>query len=391
MVSDTHVDPEGCRAMSNAGLQFGVLGPLQVRAGGALVPLGAPKQRAVLATLLMNRNRAVSVDALIDAVWDESPVPAARTSIHSYVSNLRRLLGSASADPSRLLASVAPGYQLNVADADCDLGRFVTEKNAGVHAAAAGRFEDASTYLSAALAEWRGPFLDDLREFAFVDTFATALSEVRVAVHTALAEAEIACGRADGMIPRLEVLTAEHPYRERLWAQLITAYYVTERQSDALNAYQRLKANLAENLGIDPGPTVRSLHERILRQEPLDTHETAQTTATHAIVGLGPHTGTLAAPSAVAELRGRNGQRYRLEGSTRIGRRPDNDIVLDDDEVSRYHAVVIDTAGSFVISDLRSTNGVQVGGRRIRGSVTLADGDHIRIGGHEFIFEIRAR
>jgi DNA-binding SARP family transcriptional activator len=375
--------------MSNAGLQFGVLGPLQLRAGGALVPVGAPKQRAVLATLLMNRNRAVSVDALIDAVWDQSPVPAARTSIHSYVSNLRRLLGSASADPSRVLASVPPGYQLNVADADCDLGRFVIEKNAGVHAAAAGRFEDASTYLSAALAEWRGPFLDDLREFAFVDTFATALSEVKVAVHTALAEAEIACGRGDGIIPRLEVLTAEHPYRERLWAQLITAYYITERQSDALNAYQRLKANLAENLGIDPGPTVRSLHARILRQEPLDTHETAQTTSTHAVVRLGPHTGTLVAPSAVAELRGRDGQRHRLEGSTRIGRRPDNDIVLDDDEVSRYHAVVIDTAGSFVISDLTSTNGVQVGGRRIRGSAALADGDHVRIGGHEFTFEIR--
>ena len=171
--------------MSNASLQFGVLGPLQLRVGGALVPLGAPKQRAVLATLLMNRNRAVSVDALIDAVWDQSPVPAARTSIHSYVSNLRRLLGSESHDPNRLLASVSPGYQLNVADADCDIGRFVPpEKNAGVHAAAAGRFEDASTYLSAALAEWRGPFLDDLREFAFVDTFATALSEVRVAVST---------------------------------------------------------------------------------------------------------------------------------------------------------------------------------------------------------------
>jgi SARP family transcriptional regulator, regulator of embCAB operon len=122
----------------------------------------------------------------------------------------------------------------------------------------------------------------------------------------------------------------------------------------------------------------------------LDTHETAQTTATHAVVDLGPHTGTLAGPSAVAELRGRGGQRHRLEGSTRIGRRPDNDIILDDDEVSRYHAVVIDTAGNFVISDLRSTNGVQVGGRRIRGAATLADGDHIRIGGHEFTFEIRA-
>ena len=375
--------------MGNAGRGFGVLGPLQLSArGGALVQLGAPKQRAVLAMLVMNRNRAVSVDSLIDAVWDRQPVPAARTSIHSYVSNLRRLVGSAGYDPGKVLVSVSPGYQLNVADADCDLGRFITEKNAGVHAAATGRFEDASSSLSAALAEWRGPFLDDLREFAFVDTFATALSEVRVAVQTALAEAEIACGRADAMIPRLEVLSAEHPYRERLWAQLITAYYVAERQSDALNAYQRLKANLAENLGIDPGPTVRSLHERILRQEPLETKQAAQTIATHSVVDLSPHTGTLAGPSAIVELRGNDGQRYRLEGSTRIGRRPDNDIVLDDEDVSRYHAVVIDTGGSFVISDLRSTNGVQVQGRRIRSSATLADGDHIRIGGHEFTFAI---
>src|ERR1700744_2923050 len=377
--------------MSNVGLQFGVLGPLQLWAGDALVPLGAPKQRAVLAMLLMNRNRAVSVDVLIDAVWDQSPVPAARTSIHSYVSNLRRLLGGASRDPNQVLASVPPGYQLSVADTDCDLGRFVAEKNAGVHAAAAGRFEDASTHLSAALAEWRGPFLDDLREFVFVETFATALSEVRVVAQIALAEAEIACGRADSVIPRLELLRTEHPFRERLWAQLITAYYVVERQSDALNAYLRLKSNLAEHLGIDPGPTVRSLHERILRQEPLDPKGTAQTTATRRVADLAPPAGTLAAPIAVAERRGKDGQRYRLQSSTRIGRRTDNDIVLDDDDVSRYHAVVIDTGSSFVVSDLRSTNGVHVHGRRIRSSATLADGDHIRIGSHEFTFEISPR
>jgi SARP family transcriptional regulator, regulator of embCAB operon len=376
--------------MSNAGLQFAVLGPLQVRAAGALVPLGAPKQRAVLGMLVMNRNRAVSVDALIDAVWGESPVPAARTSIHSYVSNLRRLLGSGTRDPNRVLASVPPGYQLNVADADCDLGRFVIEKNAGMHAAAAGRFEDASTYLTAALAEWRGPFLDDLREFGFVDMFATALAEVRVAVQTAHAEAEIACGRADAIIPHLEVLSAEHPFRERLWAQLITAYYVAERQSDALDAYRRLKTNLAENLGIDPGPTVRDLHERILRQEAYTT-EAAQTTATRSVAVPGLHTGTLAGPSVVAELRASDGQRYRLESSNRIGRRPDNDIVLDDDDVSRYHAVVIHTGSEFVISDLRSTNGVEVAGSRIRGSATLADGDQIRIGSYQFTFELRPR
>jgi pSer/pThr/pTyr-binding forkhead associated (FHA) protein len=193
------------------------------------------------------------------------------------------------------------------------------------------------------------------------------------------------------VIVRLEALAAEHPFREPLWAQLITAYYVAERQSDALDAYRRLEANLAENLGIDPGPTVRALHERILRQEPLDTKRTAQTTAMNSVVDLSPHTGTVAGRSAVAELRGRNGKRYRLQASTRIGRRTDNDIVLDDDDVSRYHAVVIDTGSSYVISDLRSTNGVQVQGRRIRSTATLTDGDHIRIGGHEFTFEISPR
>jgi len=377
--------------MWKAGLQFGVLGPLQLIADGNPVLLGAPKQRAVLAMLAMNRNRPVSVESLINAVWDQSPVPAARTSIHSYVSNLRRLVGNAGYDPNKVLASAPPGYQLSVADADCDLGRFITEKNAGVRAAAAGRFDDASGHLAAALAEWRGPVLDDLREFAFVDTFATALSEVKVVTQIGLAEAEIACGRAEHVIARLEALAAEHPFREPLWAQLITAYYVAERQSDALEAYWRLKSSLAENLGIDPGPTVRALHEQILRQEPLNTKLTAQTTAMNSAVDVGPQADTVTGQSAVAELRGRDGKRYRLHASTRIGRRTDNDIVLDDDDVSRYHAVVIDTGSSFVISDLRSTNGVQVQGRRIRGAATLADGDRIRIGGHEFTFDISSR
>jgi SARP family transcriptional regulator, regulator of embCAB operon len=373
--------------MRNAGLDFGVLGPLQMLADGRPVPLGAPKQRAVLAMLVLNRNRAVSVDALIDAVWEQEPVPAARTSIHSYVSRLRGLIGSAGVDPNQVLVSAAPGYQLSVNDADCDLGRFIAAKNAGVQASVAGRFEQASEQLSAALSEWRGPVLDDLHEFAFVGTFATALEEVRVVAHTARAEAEIACGRADALIPRLEMLSAQHPYRERLWAQLITAYYVAERQSDALDAFRRLKSNLSENLGIDPGPTVSALHERILRQQPLNIVRTSQTTAQHSVVDLGPATGTMVSRTPSAELVGRDGRRFRLDASTRIGRLPDNDIVVDDENVSRYHAVVIDTGGGFVISDLRSTNGVLLHGRRIRGSAALADGDHIHIGGHEFTFE----
>jgi DNA-binding SARP family transcriptional activator len=376
--------------MTNTGLGFGVLGPLLMTANGARMPLGAPKQRAVLAMLVLNRNRPVSVDSLISAVWDEEPVPAARISIQSHVSTLRRLLRNAGADPNQVLASAPPGYQLSVADADCDLGRFMAEKAAGAQAAAAGRFDDASNHLSAALREWRGPVLDDLREYAFVDAFATALVEDKMAVHTARAEAEIACGRAESVIGELEAISVENPYRERLWAQLMTAYYATDRQSDALGAYRRLKTALADGLGIDPGPTVNALHERILRQEPLAPKRATLTTLKVSVDG--PEDVAVvnpAAESAVLRLRDKTGRQYQLNDATiRIGRFTDNDVVLDDTDVSRHHAVITDTGTGFVITDLRSTNGVEVQGKRIRGSVILGGGDQIRIGSQEFTVEI---
>src|ERR1700743_3521595 len=377
--------------MRSAGLGFGVLGPLLMTVHGNRVPLGPPKHQAGMAMLLINRNRPVSVDSLTDAVWDGDPVPAARTSIQSHVSNLRRLLRDAGADPVAVLASAPPGYQLSVADTDCDAGRFASEKSAGLQAASAGRFEDASRLLSAAVGEWRGPVLDDLRDFAFANTFATTLLEEKVAAHTARAEAEIACGRANGIIGELESLTAEHPYREPLWAQLITAYYVTERQSDALGAYRRLKTTLAEGLGIDPGPTVSTLHERILRQEPLGANRAALATFKRNAYRNDDSVPDVAVTDAViVRLRDKSGRRYEIDGEpTRIGRFTDNDIVLDDTDVSRHHAVITNTGSGFVITDLRSTNGVEVQGLRIRGSSTLDDGDHIRIGGCDFTVEIR--
>ena len=312
---------------------------------------------------------------------------AARTSIQSYVSNLRRLLGNAGVDPYQLLASSSPGYRLNVADGDCDLDRFITAKNAGILAAAAGRFEQASGHLGAALTEWRGPVLDDLHNFAFAEAFATALTEDYLVVQLARAEAEIACGRAATVIAELEALAATYPYREPLWAQLMTAYYVAERQSDALDAYRRLKMALAEDLGIDPGPTVTALHARVLRQERLNTKVAAKTTAKRAMATA--HTAANRG-SLLARLRDATGRRYPLQvAATRIGRLTDNDIVLNDDDVSRHHAVIIDTGGSFVITDLRSANGVQVQHQLLRPSATLADGDQISICGHEFIFETK--
>ena len=370
--------------------QFGVLGPLQMSIGGALVPLGTPKQRAVLAVMVINANRPVGIDTLIDAAWDQRPPPGARATLHAYISNLRRLMSNAGIDRA-VLASAPPGYRLAIADNQCDLRRFIAEKDAGVRAAAAAQFEKASRHLSAALAQWQGPVLDDLRDFQFVETFAAALDDEKVVAHTARAEAEIVCGRAYAVIAELEALTATHAYHEPGWAQLITAYYLADRQADALAAYHSLKTTLAEDLGIDPGPTLRELYERILRQQPLDVRKAAQAHAEDTIVALDNDATRIGRPVAAA-LCDADGQRYALVGAaTRIGRSPDNDIVLSDAKVSRHHAVISDNGTTFVITDLRSANGVRVLGQRIDTSAELSEGDRIRIGDHEFTLETHPR
>ena len=269
--------------MAHSALRFGVLGPLQMTVNGTDQPLGAAKQRAVLATLLINRNRTVPIDSLIDAAWQERPPPEARASLHAHISRLRRLVTGAGVDPAAVLVSASPGYRLNLSDDAYDLGRFVTEQKAGIDAAAAGQFERARDHLAAALAEWRGPVLEDLRDFGFVEAFAAALEEDRLEALTVRAEAEIACGRAHSIIGELEALVAEQPYREPLWAQLITAYYLAVRQYDALDTYGRLKVTLADDLGIDPSPALQALHQRILRQEPLDVEQAARATAKRAV------------------------------------------------------------------------------------------------------------
>jgi len=356
-----------------------------------LVPLGTPKQRAVLAVLVVNANRPVDIDTLIGAAWNQRPPAGARATLHAYISNLRRLMSGAGIDRARL-ASAPPGYRLSIGQNQYDLGRFRSQKDAGLHAAAAAQFEQASRYMSDALAQWRGPFLEDLRDFQFVETLATAFDEEKVVAHSAHVEAQIACGRPDAVITELETLIAEHAYREPLWAQLITAYYLAGRQSDALDAYLRLKSRLAEDLGIDPGPKLRELYEQVLRQEPVDVRQAAQAHAEETIASSVAVEGnlTMIRRPVVAALRGANGQRYALAGTaTRIGRSSDNDIVLSDVKVSRHHAVITDNGSAFVITDLGSVNGVRVRGQRIDHSAELREGDHLRIGSQEFTLEIK--
>ncbi|MGX9673646.1 BTAD domain-containing putative transcriptional regulator [Mycobacterium sp. HM-7] len=378
--------PASRRGGAEPEIQFGVLGPLQVTIGSTPIQVGTPKQRAVLAMLITNANRAVSAADMITAIWEDEPPAAARISVSAYVSNLRRIITEAGVDARALVSTAPHGYRLEITPVQSDLARFATEQQAGISAVAAGRFESASTHLTAALGHWRGPVLDDLREFAFADTLRNELTEDKILAHTARAQAEIACGRAHTVVRELETLVGEHPYREPLWAQLITAYYLTDRQSDALATYHRLKTALSDDLGIDPAPALRTLYEQVLRQEPLDIQRNAQAAA-QTIIAFEPDVTTLSS-DVTAVLRDGHDHVHRLKGSaTRIGRHPDNDLVVSDDKVSRHHAVINNADTTHIITDLGSANGVHVNGERVRATAELHDGDTIRIGSQVFIFQ----
>ncbi|MVU81714.1 FHA domain-containing protein [Nocardia sp. ET3-3] len=368
--------------MGEVRAQVGVLGPVQLTIGGVEQQLGGPKQRAVLAYLTINANRPVSVESLASAVWEDNPPPDVRVSLHAIVSNLRKPLRDGGIDARNMLQHMGTGYRIVVEDAACDVFRFRARRENGLRALAAGRFAAATEVLSDALAQWRGPVLSDLRGLGFADAYAVALDDERIGVIEARAEADIAQGRAENVVSELNLLVRDHPLRESLWEQLITALYMTGRQSDALEAARRLRAILADELGIDPGHRIRELESRILRQDPLSVRAVGAASATRAttIVDRSWHE-----PQAL--LRDRFGHIYPVVGSTtRIGRLSDNDVALPDGRVSRHHALIIDNGHTWVLKDLNSSNGVYINGARVLDSGLLSDGALLRIGDTELVF-----
>ncbi|WP_194837182.1 BTAD domain-containing putative transcriptional regulator [Nocardia sp. XZ_19_369] len=364
--------------------RFGVLGAVELTIDGVGQSLGGPKQRAVLAYLVCNANRPVSVEALAQAVWEDNPPPDIKVSLHTIVSNLRKPLRDNGLDARAILAQVGAGYRVAVADGASDVQRFRVRKEAGVRALSAGRFRTASELLSSALGQWRGPVLADLRGLGFADSYAAALDNDRLSAIEARAEADIAEGRAEAVVSELALLAAEYPLREPLWEQLITALYVDGRQSDALDAARRLRATLADELGIDPSLPIRELEGRILRQEPVDIRAKAAVASLRATTIVDQSSG---GPTAL--LRERSGDTYAIMGTiTRIGRLPDNDIVLEHGKVSRHHAAILHNGLTYVIKDLLSSNGVFVDGMRIVDSVALTDGAVIRIGDYALTFTL---
>lgn len=256
-----------------------VLGPLEVFDGDTPVALGGPKQRAVLAMLVVHGNSLISAGHLVDEVWGESSPKSARRTLHSYIAKLRKLLNV----HGELLHGRQGGYVLDTDSASVDAVRF--ELNvAAARALYATDPVEALGLLDEALAMWRGrPFgllADDLPSLRIEST---RLEELRLGAVELHIDCELEIGRGGPGIGDLERLVAEHPYREGLWRRLILALYRSGRQGEALSAYQRVRRILGEELGIEPSRELMQLEDQVLLQDPALDSRSTDTTATAAM------------------------------------------------------------------------------------------------------------
>src|SRR5262249_49428157 len=208
--------------------------------------------------LLMHREEVVPGAQLIEALWGEEPPETAPTALQGHVSKLRKLIG---ADRIR---TRPPGYLLEVSAGELDVARF---ESLIARARERDDPDERSVRLREALALWHGEPLAELRYEAFAEREVTRLKELRVAALEDRVDADLALGRQAQLVPELEPLVAEHPFRERLRGQLMLALYRCGRQAEALHVFQNGRRALGEELGIDPGAALQQLELRILRQD----------------------------------------------------------------------------------------------------------------------------
>ncbi|MBD0024159.1 MULTISPECIES: BTAD domain-containing putative transcriptional regulator [Gordonia] len=248
---------------------YGVLGPLQVRSEGTPVDLGSPKQRAVLATLILARGAVVSVDRLVDTVWPSGAPAAATTSLQAYISNLRRALRTEGSDPSPI-ERIGNGYRLVVGEDRVDVADFIRLAGAARTARDEARWAQALDDSSAALALWRGELAGgELGEVGWAAAEAAALAETRTAVDDIHISALLAGGDVGGALSEIAALRIRDPLRERtVWLQMV-ALYRAGRGTEALAAYTDYAAVLDTDLGLDPGAELVALQGAVLRHDPV--------------------------------------------------------------------------------------------------------------------------
>jgi DNA-binding SARP family transcriptional activator len=240
-------------------LEVLLLGPLVVRLDGRAVVVSAAKERVVLSLLALRLGSAVSTDALTAALWGDEPPRTALRAVHTYVSNLRRVL------PEGAVVTVPGGYRADLQPEAVDTDRF--ERAVRAARLAAGDASKVVALLEGALALWRGSALHDLAGSIMGSAEVARLEELRRAAEEDLHEARLARGDHGAVVSDLEAAAQAEPLRERRWAQLILGLYRCGRQADALRAYQRLRATLRDGLGIEPSPALRDLESAVLAQD----------------------------------------------------------------------------------------------------------------------------
>jgi DNA-binding SARP family transcriptional activator/streptogramin lyase len=249
--------PKGLLKEAATGFEFRILGSLEAVDGGRPLALGGSKQRALLALLLLDANRVVSRDRLIDELWNGAPPESASTALQVHVSQLRKILGR------ETIVTQAPGYMVVVEPGALDLDLFERlVRDARGHGA-----ETAAERLRQALALWRGPPFADLDE-SFARAERAQLEERRAAALEQRIDADLELGLHAELVPELERLVREDPLRERRRAQLMLALYRSGRQADALDTYRSGRRLLADQLGLEPGGELRQLEKAILEHDP---------------------------------------------------------------------------------------------------------------------------
>jgi len=246
-------------------MEFCLLGELLVRAGGRAVPVSQPKQRAVLAALLLNANRAMPLDELGETVWGPDPPPSARVTLQNYVKRLRHSLGDAG--HSRILTRPR-GYLISVQAGELDVATFEALLAGAWTAAREGSWEIAGREARAALALWRGEPLADVESDSLAVREVPRLMELRLQALEVRIDADLHLGRHTEVIVELRDLVGVHPLREHLHALLMLALYRDGRQGEALAAYQQARRVLLEELGAEPGTELSELHQRVLTADP---------------------------------------------------------------------------------------------------------------------------
>jgi DNA-binding SARP family transcriptional activator len=241
-------------------MRYRMLGGLEVWDGNQWHDVRAAKPRSILTLLLINANRFVAADAVIAELWDERPPASAEKTLRVYVSRLRHRLPPVQEG----LLTRPRGYELRVAPGERDVDRFDELVDAGLGVMAAGSAAESVERLSAALGLWRGEPMAGTVASPVVAAETDRLSERRMVAWEALAEAKLSAGQHDEIIPELRRLVAEHPLREGLWCQLMTALFRSGRRADALSAYLDARRVLTDELGLEPGEQLRRVHREIL-------------------------------------------------------------------------------------------------------------------------------